>query len=118
MTERRYDPNNPTKRVRDPAPSRVVLPGPDTAISTDPPSALPPSALPPAAVAVSKGVEWHNPREPVPEQVRDRRTLVERAMAEVPDQSGRLMAAVIIAQALDRLGEKVVEACAVLQYKR
>lgn len=112
MTERRYDPNNPKRVVPAEKPRRVVLPG-----SAD----ESPAPLPPAAVAVSKGPEWHNRRDVQPSQIKDKRMLVERAVAEIPglaeaindpDFNGAdsVVTAVIIAQALDRLGERIIEA--------
>ncbi len=123
MTERRYDPNNPKRIVPAAKPRRVVLPGPvsETAQTIPPIPPIPP----PAAVAVSKSPEWHNRRDLLPSQVKDPRTLVERAIAQIPGLGeaimshefsgatplqGQLVAAVIVAQALDRLGERIIEA--------
>ena len=125
MTERRYDPNNPKRIVPAAKPRRVVLPGPvsETAQTIPPIPPVPP--VPPPAAVVSKGPEWHNRRDLLPSQVKDPRTLVERAIAQIPGLGeaimshefsvatplqGQLVAAVIVAQALDRLGERIIEA--------
>ena len=64
--------------------------------------------------------EWRSPRTPLPQptdQPARKQTLLEKAQVLAglnPDQN--VVAALIVAQALDRLGEKLVEAAAVGRY--
>jgi hypothetical protein len=89
----------------------------------------------PKARAAGKEIEWINPREPLPSSVigadvtdaadtPTRRTIMDAAIAVFPDPKlidQNLLAAVLIAQALDRLGDKLgnglTEAAAVSRYR-
>ncbi len=67
---------------------------------------------------------WLNPREGLPDEVTNKllgvvpkKSIVEKAREVLPNDHGELLAAVIIAQALDRLGEKIIQAAAVSRYR-
>lgn len=79
-----------------------------------------------ARIAAGQDPQWLNPREPLPAGVtsdpaKPKLTIMDRAIAVFPDpklMDMQLLAAVIVAQALDRLGEKIIDAGAVASYKR
>lgn len=64
---------------------------------------------------------WINPREPLPREViaattPSQRTIIDEAMSIFPDVkelNTNLLSAVIVAQALDRLGKRLIEAAAI-----
>jgi hypothetical protein len=62
---------------------------------------------------------WINPKEPLPADAMTsptRRTIIDEALSIFPDiktMDTSLLPAVLIAQALDRLGRKVIEAAAI-----
>jgi len=62
--------------------------------------------------------EWKNPHEPLPKEAKKPTpSIIERATAvvksDVAEHPPEILAAVIIAQALDRLGEKLIEAASI-----
>jgi hypothetical protein len=73
------------------------------------------------------GPNWINPHEPLPPELREggessapRRTIMDAALSVFPDVKlvdNQLLAAVLIAQALDRLGRSLTEAAAVSRYR-
>lgn len=78
------------------------------------------------SIRAAPGAEptWVNPREPLAPAVREalsgsaKRSIIDDALAAFPDvkeavTSQSLLAAVVIAQALDRLGRRMIEAAAV-----
>jgi hypothetical protein len=76
----------------------------------------------------NKGPQWQSPRKPIPAADKPKpepRDYIGPALAAVrtlagPVRAGQesIVAAIIIAQALDRFGEKLIDAAAVSQYKR
>jgi hypothetical protein len=78
----------------------------------------------PRAGGVGGGPRWLNPKESLPKEITaettaPKQTILDKALAVVPGVSpvgkteGCVLAAVVIAQALDRLGEKMIQAAAV-----
>ena len=89
---------------------------------------------PATASTGAPGPTWLNPKEPLPASVTESLlaaseargkpmpppTPVERALAAIGDKyepTPQVLAAVILSQALDRLGEKMVQAAAVSRYR-
>lgn len=70
----------------------------------------------------ARGPQWQNPNQPrqASELKKVRDNYCEEALAALNGEVQRdpIVAAVIVAQALDRLGEKIIEAAAVSSYKR
>ena len=66
------------------------------------------------------GPQWHSPRMPLPQpaDLPPKRTILEKAydLAGV-GAAPELVAAIIVAQACDQLGDKMVEAAAVGKYR-
>lgn len=66
--------------------------------------------------------EWHNPRDPLPASfvAGTKLTIMDKAIALFPDpklMDKDLLAAVLVAQALDRLGASIIDAAAVGRYR-
>ena len=64
------------------------------------------------------GPQWVSPRTPLPmaDLTMPKSTLLEKAEAITEGYDQNVVAAIIVAQALDRLGDKLVEAAAVGKY--
>ena len=66
------------------------------------------------------GPQWQSPRTPLPQpptSQRPRQTCWKRRRPSPKDPDQNVVAALIIAQALDRLGDKLVESAAVGRYR-
>jgi hypothetical protein len=76
----------------------------------------------PRRTGASRETQWLNPRESLPASMTEptTRTIIDGALSIFPDAKDvqpDLLAAVLIAQALDRLGKSIVEAAAVSRYR-
>ena len=65
------------------------------------------------------GPQWQSPRTPLPEAdtPAPKANLLEKAQVIAEGYDQNVVAALIIAQALDRLGDKLVESAAVGRYR-